>query len=95
MMSPMNVSLTPQMEKYIARRVKQGVYQTSSEVVRAAIRLLQHAEEGRQQQLEELRREIQLGLDDAAAGRVKALDGEKIKAEGRKRLAARKLKNAS
>ena len=90
----MNVSLTPQMEKYIARRVKQGAYQTSSEVVRAGIRLLQHAEEQRQGELERLRREIKIGLDEAERGEIADLDFKKIKAEGRRRLAERKLKSA-
>jgi putative addiction module CopG family antidote len=34
----MNVSLTPELEKYVAQQVKGGLYQTASEVVRAALR---------------------------------------------------------
>ena len=30
----MNISLTPELEKFIAAKVKSGMYQTSSEVVR-------------------------------------------------------------
>ena len=37
----MNVSLTPELRKYVAHQVKIGHYQTASEVVRAGLRLLQ------------------------------------------------------
>jgi len=37
----MNVSLTPELRKYVAHQVKLGHYQTASEVVRAGLRLLQ------------------------------------------------------
>lgn len=37
----LNVSLTPELERFIAARVASGRYQTASEVVRAALRLLE------------------------------------------------------
>lgn len=37
----MNVSLTPELERFVAGRVASGRYQNNSEVVRAALRLLQ------------------------------------------------------
>jgi antitoxin ParD1/3/4 len=40
----LNVSLTPALEQFIAERVSSGRYQTASEVVRAALRLLEQAE---------------------------------------------------
>lgn len=39
----MTVSLTPELESYIAQEVATGRYGTSSEVVRAGLRLLQSA----------------------------------------------------
>jgi len=36
----MNVSLTPELEKLVNEKVKSGLYQTASEVVREALRLL-------------------------------------------------------
>jgi antitoxin ParD1/3/4 len=36
----MNVSLTPELEKFVAQEVKSGLYQTASEVIRAALRRL-------------------------------------------------------
>ncbi|QRM34093.1 type II toxin-antitoxin system ParD family antitoxin [Microvirga sp. VF16] len=36
----MNVSITPKLEQFVAARVASGQYQSASEVVRAALRLL-------------------------------------------------------
>lgn len=43
----MNVSLTPEMEAFVTDRVSSGRYRTLSEVVRAALRLLQEQERER------------------------------------------------
>jgi antitoxin ParD1/3/4 len=89
----MNVSLTPQLEEFVARKVREGTYQTASEVIREALRLLGERDERRAAELQRLRSELKLGLEDVAAGRKGGVDVRKIKAEGRKLLAARRLKN--
>ena len=43
-----NVSLTPEMEAFIDGRVASGRYRSASEVVRAALRLLEEDERRRQ-----------------------------------------------
>ena len=40
----LNVSLTPELERFITTRVASGRYQTASEVVRAGLRLLEQSE---------------------------------------------------
>jgi len=40
----LNVSLTPELERFITDRVASGRYQTASEVVRAGLRLLEQTE---------------------------------------------------
>lgn len=42
----MNVSLTPELEQYIRRKVSSGLYSNASEVVREALRLLVGRETG-------------------------------------------------
>ena len=88
----MNVSLTAELEKFISGKVSEGRYQTASEVVREALRLLEQRERVRETQLRELRQEIDLGLRDIHAGRVSNLDVKGIKREGRRLLRARNRK---
>ncbi len=42
----MNVSLTPLLERFVANTVASGRYRSASEVVRAALRLLEKDEKG-------------------------------------------------
>jgi len=83
----MNVSLTPELERLIQEKVESGMYHSASEVVREALRLLKERDELQRIRLEELRREIQIGLDQLDRGEVAPLDIEAVKAEGRRRLA--------
>jgi len=41
----MNVSLTPELEKLVNDKVRSGLYQTASEVVREALRLLKQRDD--------------------------------------------------
>ena len=71
-----NVSLTPHLEAFIHETVAPGRYQSASEVVRTALRLLEEREHERTARIERLRQEIQKGLDSGAAT---PLDIEEIK----------------
>ena len=90
----MNVSLTPELEKLVNERVRSGMYASSSEVVREALRLLNAQEELRRQKLEDLRKEIQIGLDQLDRGKGVPLDIAKIKSRLRKRLQEQKRTKA-
>jgi antitoxin ParD1/3/4 len=81
----MNISLTPHLENLVKIKVESGLYNSASEVMRDALRLLEERDQLRAVRLEELKREIQKGID---SGDTTPLDIEKIKAKGRKRLAA-------
>jgi len=87
----MNVSLTPQLEQFVDRKVREGKYQTASEVIREGLRLLAERDQKRTLELQRLRREIAVGLDQVENGQVRTLNIKKIKAEGRKRRAAHRL----
>jgi antitoxin ParD1/3/4 len=62
----MNVSLTPELEKFVDDTVATGRYSSASEVVRASLRKLQEEERWK----EYAKAKIARGLDDLAAGRV-------------------------
>jgi antitoxin ParD1/3/4 len=70
----MNVSLTPELEKFVSSKVQGGRYGSASEVVREALRLLEERDQARSAQLGTFNR--QLGR------RLAALDrGESVSAE--------------
>lgn len=88
----MNVSLTPQLEELISKKVETGFYRSASEVVREALRLLEEHDRVRAMRLDELRRDISLGIKDLDEGRSSTFDDitlDRIKANGRKMLADR------
>jgi antitoxin ParD1/3/4 len=66
----MNVSLTPELERLVQEKVSSGLYNSASEVVREALRLLQERDELRKLRLEELRREIARGAEAADRGEL-------------------------
>lgn len=97
----MNISLTPELEELVNKKVKSGMYHSASEVIRAGLRLLREQDELRELKLAELRKEIQKGFDDIEAGRVTTHDEEslkqsleEIKVKGRKKLSERKIRAA-
>ena len=72
----MNVSLTPELEQLIHKKVESGLYLSASEVVREALRLLEERDRLNAMKLEELRKEIQIGIDQADRGEL--LDGPQV-----------------
>jgi antitoxin ParD1/3/4 len=54
----MNVSLTPELEKFVSTKVESGRYNSASEVVREALRLLEEHDQARAAQLAEFNHEI-------------------------------------
>ena len=64
----MNVSLTPELDEFVASLVEAGRYRSASEVVRAAIRLLQDLEAERSAKLDALRSSIDAGIEELDRG---------------------------
>lgn len=79
----MNVSLTPQLEAYVKQKVAGGMYNSVSEVVREALRLLEERDALQAVKLEALRQDLHLGLASLNHGGGKPLDIEAIKAKAR------------
>jgi antitoxin ParD1/3/4 len=83
----MNVSLTTELEKFVNEKVSSGMYYSASEVIREGLRLLKERETLKNMRIEELRKEIAIGIEQADQGRF--LDGEetfkKIKEKSRQR----------
>lgn len=78
----MNVSLTPELEQYVQEKVSSGLYYSASEVIRDGLRLLKEREQFQQIRLQELRQDIQAGLD---SGESTPLDMQTVKVKARQR----------
>jgi len=90
----MNVSLTPELEKFIAGKVATGRYQTASEVAREGLRLLEERDQIKPSFMisssEELQQKLQEGLRSLERGEFSTSTAEDIIASGRAQLAGRK-----
>jgi antitoxin ParD1/3/4 len=71
---PMNVSLTRELDKFVAAKVASGRYTSASEVVREALRLLEEQDGVRTARLEEFNRELKKRLDSADKGNFVTAD---------------------
>jgi antitoxin ParD1/3/4 len=71
----MNISLTPELEKFISSKVESGRYHSASEVVREALRLLEERDQVKSAQLAEFNQELGRRLDSLDRGeRVDPVD---------------------
>lgn len=73
----MNVSLTAKLEDFVSRKVKSGRYNSASEVVREALRLLEEHEQARNIQLSEFN--LELGRRLASLDRGENIDPAKTR----------------
>ncbi|MCI5065262.1 type II toxin-antitoxin system ParD family antitoxin [bacterium] len=83
----MNVNLTPELEALVQNKVASGLYNSQSEVVREALRLLAEQDQLRQAHLGKLRSALAKGLYEADGGEL--LDGPEVIQEMREFLRQR------
>jgi antitoxin ParD1/3/4 len=76
----LNISLTPQLEEMVRQKVSGGLYNSASEVVREALRLMEAQDRLQAIKLEQLRQDIRDGIN---SGDSTPWDAEEIKQEGR------------
>jgi antitoxin ParD1/3/4 len=84
----MNVSLTPELEKFVEKEVGTGLYQTASEVVRAGLRRLKEESDVRLMRvpatLDELESQLLQSVESLDTG--KGVSGEESLRRLRKRI---------
>jgi antitoxin ParD1/3/4 len=88
----MNVSLTPELEKLVSTKVESGRYNSASEVVREALRLLEERDLSRAAQLAEFNAE--LGRRLAALDRGETADPADVRARLRRKSQQRRKPGA-
>ena len=93
----MNVSLTPQLEKLVREKLASGLYNSASEVIREALRLLEEKDRLRQLRFEELKKLVAEGVEALDRGEYLELDEQGMKnyladvnKRGHERLAKKK-----
>ncbi len=91
-MEQMNISITPQLARYVRNRVKSGRYNSASEVVREALRMMEDRE------IAELRKAVRAGIASLDRGEFTEYGADSIgnlasevKARGHKLLKERQL----
>jgi antitoxin ParD1/3/4 len=62
-----NINLTPEMDKFVASRIRRGQYANASEVLRAGLRALEQDEQEDLAKLEALRTAIDKGFASGVA----------------------------
>ena len=72
----MNVHLTPELEQLVQSKVKSGRYNSASEVVREALRLLEQRDEVFALRKDEIRKQIEEGWHSAKRGEF--VDGDEV-----------------
>ena len=81
----LTITLTAEIAEAVRTAVAAGEYASSSEVIREALRDWRRKRALQQHELAELRAQIQRGIDDLDAGRVRDFDPERIIQTGRQR----------
>jgi len=72
----MIVHLTPELEQLVQAKVQSGRYNSASEVVREALRIMEQRDEVRSIQLQELRNSMDRAIGESARG--EGTDGEEF-----------------
>ncbi len=85
----MTITMPAEMAAAVKSAVEDGDYASTSEVIRAALRDWKIKRALQIEELSALKADIDSGLADVAAGRVKTFDSARIIERGRKLLAGR------
>ena len=88
----MNVSLTPELEKFVSAKVETGRYNSASEVVREALRLLEERDQTKAAHLAEFNQELGRRLD--SLGRGERVDPTEARARLQRKSEARRKSSA-
>ncbi|MCA9065494.1 MAG: type II toxin-antitoxin system ParD family antitoxin [Planctomycetaceae bacterium] len=86
----MTITVPPEFAQFVAERIASGRFRSEEDALTEALDLLRR----REQKLEALRAEIQIGLDAIEAGRIHPFDAEDIIRRGRERLSGQSSADA-
>ncbi|PIE69929.1 MAG: type II toxin-antitoxin system ParD family antitoxin [Deltaproteobacteria bacterium] len=90
----MNVSLTPELDNLVKKKVESGLYNSASEVIREALRLLKSRDDLTESRTQALKTDIQKGVFSLDQGNGLEMTEElftSIKTKGRQKLGTGKI----
>jgi antitoxin ParD1/3/4 len=80
----MHVSLTPEQQRFVDEKLKAGGFASASEVIGSALALWRSQEELTPEDVNELRAQIQVGLEQSRRGESTPLDMAAVKEQVRR-----------
>lgn len=87
----MDVTLSPELERFVEEKVKAGGYRTPSEVIRDGLQLLKELDEEGGRSFDSVKQEISLAVAQADRGEMEDVDeglASRIRTAGIKKLNA-------
>jgi antitoxin ParD1/3/4 len=84
-----DIRLSPEMQKFVDEKVRSGQFASASDVVNDALFVLQAQDELSPEDVDELRAEIAVGVEQADRGELVEFSAESIIAEGQRILSKR------
>ena len=85
----MQLKLPPELERFVADKVKAGEFDAPDDVIVGALVAMQSAEALSPDHVDELRRDVLVGIEQLDAGQVAEFTAADIKSQGRAILEAR------
>lgn len=89
----MEIRLTADLEKFVEEKVRAGQFASATEMINNALLLLKDHQVSLPtdpDELAELRRQVAIGIEQADRGQFADFNSEDTKAEGRRRLGAKR-----
>lgn len=80
----MNISLTPELEKYVQDKVSCGMYTSASEVIRESLRLMHTYDDIQKQRIAQLNQAIDIGMEQLSQN--KGIEGKYSRAKMKKKI---------
>jgi|GEM_PF-255845 len=77
----MNIVLTPDLEALINEKIQSGLYHSPSEVIRDGLLLLKEKDDLKRLRLEELRKDVMIGVERIQQGKYRTYNSGKELAE--------------
>jgi putative addiction module CopG family antidote len=86
----MEITLPPELLKFVEQKVQAGQYDSAAAVIQGALVALKQQDELTDEDVAELREDVKVGLEQLARGEGAPWDAEQTKARLRERISAAK-----